>query len=52
LMSAFGGEFNESTQHLLILPDEEVCGWRGMHEHGSRRDRGLSCGSAGRAVNV
>jgi hypothetical protein len=20
-----GGEFNESTQHLLILADEEVC---------------------------
>jgi hypothetical protein len=33
-MSALGGEFNESTQHLLILPDEEVCGWRGMHVRG------------------
>jgi hypothetical protein len=42
LMSAFDGEFNESTQHLLILPDEEVCGWRGMHGHGSRRSRRLS----------
>src|SRR6516165_10524074 len=52
VMSAFGGEFNESTQHLLILADEEVCEWRGMHGHGSRRNRRLSCGSAGRAVNV
>src|SRR5262245_66374822 len=43
-MSALLGEFNESTQHLLILADEEVCEWRGMHGHG--------CGSAGRAVNV
>src|SRR5215510_3424326 len=51
-MSALGGEFNESTQHLLILADEEVCEWRGMHGHGSRRNRRLSCGSAGRAVNV
>src|SRR5215467_13522233 len=46
------GEFNESTQHLLILADEEVCEWRDMHGHGSRRNRRLSCGSAGRAVNV
>ena len=23
-MSALGGEFNRSTQHLLILPDGEV----------------------------
>src|SRR5262249_16614845 len=45
-------EFNESKQHLLILADEEVCEWRGMHGHGSRRNRRLSCGSAGRAVNV
>jgi hypothetical protein len=44
-MSALGGEFNESTQHLLILPDEEVCGWRGMHGHGSRQNRGLSVGA-------
>src|SRR6516164_622392 len=51
-MSAFDGEFNESTQHLLILADEEVCGWRGMHGHGSRRSRRLSSGSAGGAVNV
>src|SRR5262249_20265459 len=51
-MSALPGEFNESTQHLLILADEEVCEWRGMHGHGSRRNRRLSCGSAGRAVNV
>src|SRR6516164_2219303 len=50
--SAYDGEFNESTQHLLILADEEVCEWRGMHGHGSRRNRRLSCGSAGRAVNV
>jgi hypothetical protein len=28
-MSAFGSGFNRSTQHLLILPDEEVCVWRG-----------------------
>jgi hypothetical protein len=33
-MSAIGGGFNRSTQHLLILPDEEVCAWRGMHGHG------------------
>src|SRR5262249_34678828 len=51
-MSALPGEFNESTQHLLILADEEVCEWRGMHGPGSRRNRRLSCGSAGRAVNV
>jgi hypothetical protein len=24
-MSALGGEFNRSTQHLLILLEEEVC---------------------------
>src|SRR5262249_48352060 len=47
-MSALCGEFNESAQHLLILADEEVCEWRGMHGHGSRRNRRLSCGSAGR----
>src|SRR5215467_13362898 len=52
VLSALPGEFNESTQHLLILADEEVCEWRGMHGHGSRRNRRLSCGSAGRAVNV
>src|SRR5262249_1557802 len=51
-LSLLGSEFNESTQHLLILADEEVCEWRGMHGHGSRRNRRLSCGSAGRAVNV
>src|SRR5262249_6259497 len=51
-LSAYDGEFNESTQHLLILADEEVCEWRGMHGPGSRRNRRLSCGSAGRAVNV
>jgi hypothetical protein len=27
-MSALGGEFNRSTQHLLILPDGEVCDGR------------------------
>src|SRR5262245_28476628 len=43
-------DLNRSTQHLLILPDEEVCAW--MHGPGSRRNRRLSCGSAGRAVNV
>src|SRR5262249_49310484 len=48
----FGGCFNESTEQLIILADEEVCEWRGMHGHGSRRNRRLSCGSAGRAVNV
>src|SRR5215469_32678 len=52
ISSAFDGEFNESTQHLLIFADEEVCEWRGMHGHGSRRNSRLSCGSAGRAVNV
>jgi hypothetical protein len=31
------GGFNQSTQHLLLLPDEEVCVWRGMHGHGSRQ---------------
>src|ERR1700687_4136384 len=46
------GGFNRSTQHLLLLPDEEVCVWRGMHGHGSRRGRRPSSGSAGRAVNV
>src|SRR6516165_5443187 len=51
-MSALGGEFNESTQHLLILADEEECEGRVMHGHGSRRNRRLSCGSAGRAVHV
>ena len=45
-----GGDLNRSTQHLLILPDEEVCAW--MHGPGSRRSRRLSSGSAGRAVNV
>src|SRR5262245_55555863 len=49
-MSASGGDLNRSTQHLLILPDEEVCAW--MHGPGSRRSRRLSSGSAGRAVNV
>jgi hypothetical protein len=51
-MSALGCGFNRSLQHLLILPDEEVCVWRGMHGHGSRRSRRLSAGRAGRAVNV
>src|SRR6516164_2109738 len=51
-LDAIAGEFNESTQHLLILADEEVWEWRGMHGPGSRRNRRLSCGSAGRAVNV
>jgi ketosteroid isomerase-like protein len=27
-MSALGGEFNRSTQHLLILRDGEVCDGR------------------------
>src|SRR5262245_32598853 len=35
--SPFGGDLNRSTQHLLILPDEEVCAW--MHGPGSRRSR-------------
>jgi hypothetical protein len=39
-MSAFGGDLNRSTQHLLILPDEEVRAWmHGEHECG--------CGAAG-----
>src|SRR5262245_15993679 len=38
--SPFGGDLNRSTQHLLILPDEEVCAW--MHGPGSRRNRRLS----------
>src|SRR5262245_55581429 len=46
MVNAKDSEFNESTQHLLILADEEVCEWRGMHGHGSRRNRRLSCGSA------
>src|SRR5262245_65364993 len=41
-MSALGGDLNRSTQHLLILPDEEVCAW--MHGPGSRRSRRLSSG--------
>jgi IS30 family transposase len=41
-MPIWGGEFNRSTQHLLILPDEEVCEWWGMHGYGSRRSRRLS----------
>src|SRR5262245_8483390 len=49
-MPSIYGDLNRSTQHLLILPDEEVCAW--MHGAGSRRNRRLSCGSAGRAVNV
>src|SRR5262249_27174413 len=49
---ALSRDRDESTQHLLILADEEVCEWRGMHGHGSRRNRRLSCESAGRAVNV
>src|SRR5204862_5328655 len=44
--------FNRSTQHLLILRDEEVCAWKGMHGHGSRRSRRLNFGNAGSAVNV
>src|SRR5262249_49414588 len=52
IVSASPGEFNESTQHLLILADEEVCEWRGMHGHRSGRNRRLRCGSAGRAVKV
>src|SRR5690349_9378247 len=50
LMSAIEGGFNWSTQHLLILPDEEVCVWK--HGPGSRQSRGLSSGSAGGAANV
>ena len=46
-----GGGLNRSTQHLLILLEEEVCDGRGLHEYGSRRNRGLSFGSAGRTVN-
>src|SRR5262245_54103655 len=49
-MSELGGDLNRSTQHLLILPDQEVCAW--MHGPGSRRSRKLSSVSAGRAVNV
>src|SRR5664279_5395249 len=51
-MSAKCCGFNRSTQHLLILPDEEVCVWRGLHGHGSRQSRRLSSGNAGEAVNV
>ena len=36
----------EPTRHLLLLPDEELCVWRGMHGHGSRRGRRPSAGSA------
>jgi hypothetical protein len=49
-MPAIDGEFNRSTQHLLILPDEEVCVWRGTHGRGSRRSRGLRFGTAGGTV--
>ena len=38
-MSTTDGEFNRSTQHLLILPDEEVCERKGMH---GRRNRARS----------
>src|SRR5437773_5277042 len=48
----FVGEFNRSTQHLLILPDEEVCVWSGTHGRGSRRSRRPSFGTAGGTVNV
>src|SRR5204863_8214225 len=51
-MTEFDGVFNRSTQHLLILRDEEVCAWKGMHGHGSRRSRRLNFGNAGSAVNV
>src|SRR5262249_11809874 len=39
-MSALGGEFNESTQHLLILADEEVCTSSALHR--SRRSLRLA----------
>src|SRR6516165_10694401 len=51
-MSALCGMFNRSTQHLLILLEEEVLRWRGLHGYDSCRSRGLSFGSAGRTVNV
>jgi hypothetical protein len=34
-MSQLGGDLNRSTQHLLILPDQEVCAW--MHGPAPRR---------------
>ena len=51
-MSALCGVFNRSTQHLLILLEEEVCDGGDCTDIGSRRSRGLSFGSAGRTVNV
>lgn len=46
------GGFNRSTQHLLIVPDEERSVWRGTHGRGLRRSRRRSFGTAGRMVNV
>ena len=51
-MSAFGGR----AQPIDATPSNLARGggvrWRGLHEYGSRRSRGLSFGSAGRTVNV
>src|SRR2546426_11964908 len=49
-MSAFGGEFNRSTQHLLILPDEEVCVWRGTAELWDRWRNGQCIADIARAL--
>src|SRR5580765_6854350 len=46
------GGFNGSTQHLLILLDEEVSAWRGFPGYGSRRSSVLNYGGDGRAVSV
>ncbi len=43
-LSAFGCGFNRSRQHLLILPDEEVCIWRGMHGIGPGLSHNLGRG--------
>src|SRR5665213_852504 len=51
-MTAFGGGFNRSSQHLLILLDQEVSAWNGQLGLGLRRDRRESCGSAGRTGNA
>ena len=48
----YGGGCNRSTQHLLILPNEEVSVWSRFQGSGSRRSRRLNFGSAGGAVSA
>src|SRR5690242_2201774 len=51
-MSAFGGRVQRVDATPSNLTREGGVRWRGLHEYGSRRSRGLSFGSAGRTVNV